>query len=185
MWRSDSVLTSAWAPTWPGWNSGSCSRSCCACCPASGWYPAVSLSSRPATSPAPCGSCGWSSLPPASSGGIGVGLGQVNVVVVERLAVDAVPRRGDPRGDLASLVDRLHQRADVCPVHVGGQPLALTLLPVVRAELLPVRAGLDRAERAHLPVEGHVRQPQPLRQPGVGQDLVPPVHPALAVGDVL
>src|SRR5262245_49969997 len=55
------------------------------------------------------------------------GLGQVNVVVVERLAVDAVPRRGDPRGDLASLVDRLHQRADVGLVHVGGQPLALAL----------------------------------------------------------
>ena len=33
-------------------------------CPASGWYPALSLSSRPATSPAPCGSCGWSSLLP-------------------------------------------------------------------------------------------------------------------------
>src|SRR5439155_21860628 len=35
---------------------------------------------------------------------------QVDVVVVERLAVDTVPGRGDPGGDLAPLVYRLHQR---------------------------------------------------------------------------
>src|SRR5215469_1905251 len=112
----------------------------------------------PATPPTIPGSAAIA--PPAS------GLGQVNVVVVERLAVDAVPRRGDPRGDLASLVDRLHQRADVGLVHVGGQPLALALPPVVRAQLFPVRSGLDPGECAHLPVQCHVRQPQPLRQPG-------------------
>src|ERR1700758_5264545 len=48
------------------------------------------------------------------------GSGEVNVVVVERLAVDAVARRCDPCGDLAPLVHRLHQRPHVGLVHVGG-----------------------------------------------------------------
>src|SRR5580704_4481537 len=46
--------------------------------------------------------------------------GQVDVVVVERLPVDAVARRGDPGRDLAPLVYRLHERSHVGFVHVGG-----------------------------------------------------------------
>src|ERR1700730_19049359 len=92
--------------------------------------------------------------------------GQVDVVVIERLAVDAVARRGDPGGDLAALEDRLHKRADIGLVHVGLARLTLALLPLMRAQFPPVRAGLDRGERSDAAVERYVRQPQPVRQPG-------------------
>ena len=39
--------------------------------------------------------------------------GQVDVVVVERLADDPGPGRRDPGCDLAALVGRLHERTDV------------------------------------------------------------------------
>src|SRR6202044_3272249 len=110
---------------------------------------------------------------------------QVDVVVVERLAVDAVTRRRDPGRDLAAFVDRLHQRADMDLVHVGRQPLALAPLPLLARDELAARGGLDARERADLAVEGDVRQPQPLVEPGGGQDAVPAVDPGLAVRDVL
>src|ERR1700733_8117763 len=84
------------------------------------------------------------------------GLGQVHVVVVERLAVDPVARGGDPGSDLATLVHRVHQGTDKCFVGVGGQPLPLAALPLVRGELLPRRRGLDGGERADLAVERDV-----------------------------
>src|SRR5215469_638439 len=65
-------------------------------------------------------------------------LGEVDVVVVERLAVDAVAGWRDPGGNLPALVDRLHEGPHVCLVHVGRQPLAAPGLPLAGAELLAV-----------------------------------------------
>src|SRR6516164_12747 len=113
------------------------------------------------------------------------GSGEVHVVEVERLAVDAVARRRDPCGNLAPLVHRLHQRPNVRLVHVGGQPLALAALPLFRRELLAVRGGLDRGERTDLAVEGDVRQLEPAADAALLQDPVPPLDAALAVRDVL
>src|SRR6266516_2565555 len=111
-------------------------------------------------------------------------LGEVDVVVVERFAVDALPGRGDPGGDLAALVYRLHERADVALVHPGRQPLALAALPFVGGDHLPVRCGLDAGQRADAAVERDVWQLQPPRQAGVFEDLVPAVDAVLAVADV-
>src|SRR6516162_10791833 len=105
----------------------------------------------------------------------GRSLCEANVVEVERLAVDAVARRCDPCGDLAPLVHRLHQRPHVGLVHVGGQPLALAALPLLRRDLLAVRGGLDPGERADLAVEGDVRKLQPLPDASLLQDAVPPL----------
>src|ERR1700739_4793097 len=80
-------------------------------------------------------------------------LGQMDVVVIERLAVDAVARRGDPGRDLSPLNDRLKERADRGFAPPGRQPLAAAALPLVRAELLPVGGRLDAGERADVPVE--------------------------------
>src|SRR5215471_4845343 len=115
----------------------------------------------------------------------GWSLCEVNVVVVEWLAVDAVARRCDPCGNLAPLVHRLHQGPNVCLVHVRGQPLALAALPLLGRDLLAVRGGLDPGERADLAVEGDVRQLQPLPDASLLQDAVPPLDAALAVRDVL
>src|SRR6266496_14529 len=73
-------------------------------------------------------------------------LGEVDVVVVEGFAVDALPGRGDPGGDLAPFVDRLHERSDVGLVDVGRQPVALAALPLVGGDHLPVRCRLDAGQ---------------------------------------
>src|ERR1700726_4653889 len=65
------------------------------------------------------------------------GSDQVDVVVVERLAVDAVARRGNPCRDLAPFVHRLHQRSHICLVDIGRQPLTAAALPFLRGQLLP------------------------------------------------
>src|SRR5260370_3229563 len=111
--------------------------------------------------------------------------GEVNVVVVERLAVDAVLGRGDPGRDLAPLVHRLHQRPHVGLVHLGRQPLALAALPFLGREHLARRRGLDPRGRADLAVEPDARKVQPLPHPALLQDAVPPLDAALAVRDVL
>src|SRR6266540_60631 len=113
------------------------------------------------------------------------GSGEVDVVVVERLAVDALPGRRDPGRDLAALVHGPHQRPHVGLVDVGGQPGALAPRPLLGGDALAVRCGLDAGERADLTVESDVRQPQPLRQAGALHDLVPPVDTVLTVADVL
>ena len=114
------------------------------------------------------------------------GLGQVHVVVVERLAVDAVARAGrsrprscPARGPAASATARRS-----CPRR-SAATRRLRRRHSSAVSRSPVRGGLDRGERADLAVERDVRQLQPLRQAGLCQDPVPPLDAALAVGDVL
>src|SRR6202050_2793775 len=77
-------------------------------------------------------------------------------------------------------------RERTCVLSPGvGQPPPLAPLPFVGREQLPVWGGLDRGERADLAVERHVRQLQHWLKACAGQDPVPPLDAALAVGDVL
>ena len=92
-------------------------------------------------------------------GRVVAGSGEVHVLVLERLSVDAVARWRDPGGDLSALVDRPHQGSDVGLVNVGGQPRRLALRPLVSGDPNAVGRCLDPLERADLPVEGDVRQP--------------------------
>ncbi len=49
-WRSAPAgPTSAWAPTWPAWRSGSCSSTCSTGCPTWSWPARSSVSSRPSS----------------------------------------------------------------------------------------------------------------------------------------
>jgi hypothetical protein len=41
---------------------------------------------------------------------------ELHILELERLAVDAFAGRRDPVGDLADLLDRLHQRTDIVEV---------------------------------------------------------------------
>src|ERR1700678_2241556 len=67
------------------------------------------------------------------------GPGEVDVVVVERLAVDAGTGRCDPCRNLAPFVYRLHQRPHVGLVDIGRQPSAAAALPLLRGKLLAFR----------------------------------------------
>src|SRR5262245_9967725 len=109
----------------------------------------------------------------------------MDVLVVERLAVDALAGRRDPGSDLAALVDGLHERAYVRFVDVGGQAAALAAVPVGGGAPLTLGCGLDTGERADSAVERDMRQAKPLWQAGRLEDLVPAVDAVLAVGDVL
>src|SRR5262245_26622170 len=109
----------------------------------------------------------------------------MDILVIERLSVDALSRRCDPAGDLATVVYRSHQGAHVHPVDVGRQPLTLAPRPFLGRYPFAVGTRFDGCECTDLAIEGDVRQPQPHRQAGALEDLVPPVDTVLAVVDVL
>src|SRR5215469_16890017 len=99
-------------------------------------------------------------------------LAEMDVVVAERLAVNPASGRGEPGGDLAALVDRLHERTDERLVGVRREPLALAPPPLASGQHLAFGRRLDGRERANLAVECDVRQRQPMRQPGGLEDAV-------------
>src|SRR4051794_20160985 len=92
---------------------------------------------------------------------------EAHVLEIDRLAVDADRRRGDPVGELAGLDDASHQRRDEGPIFIARQPLALVRLPLSLVDYPPVGRHADAGERADLAVERLVRHDEALRQPGL------------------
>src|SRR3954470_20362829 len=115
----------------------------------------------------------------------GVLLGQMHVLVVHGLVVDAFHRWRYPARHLPALVDRPHERADVGLVGLGGQPPVAVGLPHVESDEFTRRGDVVAREQPDLPVEPDVGQRELPFDPGVRQDPVPPLHAGLAVGDVL
>src|SRR5882672_12731828 len=97
----------------------------------------------------------------------------MDIVVVERLVVNAVAGWCDPARYLAAFVHRPHQRTHMGLVDVGRQPLTLAPSPFVGRQLLAVRRRLDAGERTDFPVERDTGQLQPALHPGLVEDLVP------------
>ena len=112
-------------------------------------------------------------------------LGQMDVLVVHGLVVDALHRGSDPGGHLPGLVDRAHERAHVGLVALARQPAVAVRLPHVRADELARGRDVVAREQPDVPVEPDVRQREPAVDPGVLQHAVPALHPGLAVGHVL
>src|SRR5712691_2663962 len=113
------------------------------------------------------------------------GSAEANVLEVARLAVDAARRRGDPVRHLPPLGHRLHQATHVGRVLLGGQPVAMARVPLRLAHDPAVRGDLDFRERADGAAEAAVREREGEVDPVALDDLVPAVHAALAVGDVV
>src|SRR5215472_11256846 len=107
--------------------------------------------------------------------------GQMNVGVVEWLAIDAVPRRGHPTGYLAPLVDGPHQRPHEREILVGGQPVGPAALPRGLVDDGALRRDVAAGVQPDRPVETGMRQREPELDAVVGEDLVPPVHAALTI----
>lgn len=106
------------------------------------------------------------------------------------MVVDAAGRRGDPVGVFAGLFHLHHQRTDVCLFLGARQPFVVALVPFCLGDHLalgrhPQVRVVGDGEGADLPVEGAVRQLQFEIHAVALQDLVPPAHAAVAVGDVV
>src|SRR6185295_11095129 len=110
---------------------------------------------------------------------------QLDVLELDRLAVDPPRRRRDPAGELAGLHDGLHQRGHVGLVLRRGQPLVLAGVPLGLAHHAAVRRHPQLAEVADGAVEGAVGQSQLEVDAVLLDDPVPAVDPALTVGDVV
>src|SRR5215510_6696536 len=111
--------------------------------------------------------------------------GQADVFEIDRLAVDASRGRRDPAGEAAALGHRPHQALDVRLIRLGGQPRVLVRVPCGFAEHKAVRRHLDLGEQADRAAETPVRQPELEVDLVLLDDLVPPVDPALTIGDVV
>src|SRR5262245_52421836 len=79
-----------------------------------------------------------------------------HVLVVERLAVDALGGRRDPARDLAALVARDHQRAHEGAVGLRGQPLADLRVPRRLVDALSLRVEARLREHPDAAVEAPV-----------------------------
>src|SRR5712692_7500569 len=128
---------------------------------------------------------GPSSLEVIALGAMVALLGEPDVLEVDGLAVDPAGGRGDPAGELARLDHRLHETLDVFLVVLGGQPVAVTRVPLGLADDAPIRRHAHLPEAADGPMESPMRQGQLEVDAVLPDDLVPPGHPALAVGDVV
>src|SRR6185295_17153346 len=87
-----------------------------------------------------------------------------DVLEIDRLLIDASPRRRDVVRELAGLVDRLrHDAEKVLRVGWHREPLGLSPRPLVRAERHAVRIEMEAGIHADVAVEFPVRQPQAIR----------------------
>src|SRR5262245_29204879 len=110
---------------------------------------------------------------------------QLDVLELDRLAVDAARRRRDPARELAGLGDRLHQRRHVDLVVGRRQPRVLAGVPLRLADDAAVRGDAQLRAVADRAVEAAVRQRQLDIDAVVLDDAVPAVHTALAVDHVV
>src|SRR5204863_2748347 len=85
--------------------------------------------------------------------------GQLDILEIAGLAVDARAWRRDPRCEAAGLGDRPHQALDEQIVGGGRQELVAAPLPLLLAQQLAVRIRVDRGELADAAVECDMRQP--------------------------
>src|SRR5262249_11850374 len=105
----------------------------------------------------------------------------LHVLEVERLAVDAFRRRGDPAGDLAALVARHHQAPDVLAVGGARQPVGDAPLVLRRGDQVPVDVEGHAGVKADGAVEALRGQAQPFARRARALDAaVPLVDGALA-----
>src|SRR5215470_10827361 len=88
----------------------------------------------------------------------GMRLSEPDVRELDRLAVDAAGRRGNPARELAGLGHRVHETLHVGLVLLGGQPLAAPGIPLRLADHAAVRRHARFREHADGPVEAAVRQ---------------------------
>src|SRR5215469_343129 len=172
------------------------SRACFVCAPTSPGpmsFPARSSPTCPATTTSsPAGAVmPWEYMPSAGPSSFevtalgGMRLSEPDVRELDRLAVDAAGRRGNPARELAGLGHRVHETLHVGLVLLGGQPLAVSGIPLRLADHAAVRRHLRLGERADGPMEAAVRQGQ-LEVDAVPPDhLVPPRHAARAVRHVV
>src|SRR5690606_9768957 len=110
----------------------------------------------------------------------------LDVLEVDRATLDADTRGRDPVGHLAGLEDRLlHQALDVRVVGLVRQPRVLPRFPVGGADRAALRVEMHAGVDPGRAVETGARQGQLEIDAFLGDDLVPLVEPALAVGDVL
>src|SRR5579883_2914899 len=106
--------------------------------------------------------------------------GEADVFVIRRQPVDSALRRRDPAGDLAGRRDRAHQAFDESLVGGRRQPFVALHLPRRFADGLarwidePAGPGADGA------MEARARQRQAERETGVGDQLAPALHAAVA-----
>src|SRR5262245_4212540 len=110
---------------------------------------------------------------------------QPDVLEVGRLAVDAPGGRRDPAGHLAPLGDGLHEARHVALVVLGGQPVPVPGVPLRLADHTPVGRDLDLREGADGATEAAMGQREGEVDALALDDLVPAVHPARAVRDVV
>src|SRR5919108_5141796 len=80
-------------------------------------------------------------------------LGEVDVLVLKGLVVDAPRRWCDPAGDLSGLVDRAHERPNVGLVRLAREPLVAVGLPDVPADQVALGGDVVAGEEADVPVE--------------------------------
>src|SRR5713101_6959322 len=113
------------------------------------------------------------------------GSAETNVLEVGGLAVDAARGWRDPVGHSAALGHRLHQAPHVGLVLLGGQPVAIARVPLRLSDDPAVRRHLDLREGADGAPESAVGQGEREVDAVALDDLVPAVHPALAVRDVV
>src|SRR5262249_50061212 len=105
----------------------------------------------------------------------------LHVLEIERLAVDAFCRRGDPVCDLAALVDRLHEAFDVLAVGGARQPVGHPTLVLLGGDELAVDVEGHPGVEADRAVEALRGQAQPLaRRTRALDGAVPLVDGALA-----
>src|SRR5260370_20893575 len=113
------------------------------------------------------------------------GSAEPNVLEIGGVAVDAARGRRDPVCDLAALGHRLHQAAHVGLILLGGEPVSMARVPLRLADHSAVRRHLDLREGADRTPEAAVGQGEREVDAVALDDLVPAVHPALAVRDVV
>src|SRR5215831_8705061 len=168
------------------------SRACFVCAltsPGPMSFPARSSPTCPATTTSsPAGAVmPWEYMP--SAGEVtalgGMRLSEPDVRELDRLAVDAAGRRGNPARELAGLGHRVHETLHVGLVLLGGQPLAAPGIPLRLADHAAVRRHARFREHADGPVEAAVRQGQLEVDAVLANHLVPPRHAARAVRHVV
>src|SRR5262245_18412922 len=156
--------------------------------------PARSVPTCPATTTSsPAGAVmPWEYMPsagPSSFDVTGFGgmarLAEPDVFEVDGLAVDAAGGRSDPTRECPGLDHRLHEALHEGLVLLGGQPLAVSRIPLRLADHAAIRRHLRLGECADGPMAAAVRQGQ-LEVDAVPPDhLVPPRHAARAVRHVV
>src|SRR5258705_6446886 len=177
--RTFSKAWRVWATTSPGPMSFP-ARSAPTC-------PATTTNSPPGAT-MPCEyipSVGPSAFPVIALTRVSPGSAEADVLEVSGSAVDAPRGRRDPVGHLAGLGDRLHQAPHVGLVLRGGQPLVMVRVPLRLADHPAVRRDLHLREGADRAPEAAVGQGEREVDAVALDDLVPAVHPALAVRDVV